>query len=152
VVGAAICLFLPLSAVAGDRLQEVLEHAGAAWKEGRYQEAEKGYKEAIELEGDASRAHARLAAFYLYRQRPDEAIAEYQEAIIRDPENPRLFVAMAIAYMHKQAYGMAQTMVQRALELDPGLANAQKLKAYVTAKQQAMNAIHGGATAARNVP
>ncbi len=144
-----LVLALPLQAEVVDDLEVLLQQADAAWKAGDYAAAESAYRQAIPLERDSARAHARLASFYLLRDRPREAVAEYQEAILRDPEDARLFVAIAVAYLHQRSYSMAQAMVQRALELDPGLANARKLQQYVEAKRRASAGASAGAPASR---
>ncbi len=129
---------LPLRAqAAADELKTLLQRADGAWKAGDLAAAESAYRKAIDVEGDAARAHARLASFYLLNDRPGEAIAEYQAAILRDPENARLFVAIAVAYLHERSNAKAHAMLQRALELEPDLANARKLEQYMEAKRQA---------------
>ena len=134
----ALCLgWVPPTRAQADDLQTLLQRADAAWKAGDFAIAESAYRKAIEAEGDSARAHARLASFYLLRDRPREAIGEYQAAILRDPENARLFVALAVAYLHERSYAKAHAMLQRALELDPNLANARKLEQYMEAKRQA---------------
>ncbi len=71
-------------------------------------------------------------------------IAAYQEAIQRDPENPKLFVGIAIAYLYRQAHAQAKAMIERALELDPGLANACKRDAHLAAKRKTLAEAHRG--------
>ncbi len=134
----ALCLGLvPSTQARAEDLQTLLQRADAAWKAGDFATAESAYQKAIQAEGDSARAHARLGSFYLLRDRPHEAIGEYQAAILRDPENARLFVAIAVAYLHERAYDKAHAMLQRALELEPDLANARKLQQYMEAKRQA---------------
>jgi len=44
--------------------------------------------------------------------------------------------------LHKQYYQMAESMVNHAMDLNPELENAQKLKQYIDAKKQAMAPAH----------
>ncbi len=106
------------------------------WQQKKFADAELQFKKAIALTPDSSQAHARLAGLYLIQNKTSEAINEYQNAIMEDPQNARLFIGIAIAYLHGQQYEMAQVMVARALELQPDMANAQKLRTYIDAKRQ----------------
>lgn len=137
-------LLMATPVFAAPAVGELLAQARTAWQAGHFDQAEEAFRQAIAADPDSSDAHARLASFYLSRQRSGDAIAEYQDAIINDPENAKLFVGLAIAYLHQQSYGMAQAMVARALELNPGLANARKLSEYVEAKQRLISEAHGG--------
>ena len=140
------------AAVPGPWVEILLERANQAWQAGQFDRAEAGFKEAVAADPQSSLAHARLASFYLTRQRTEEAISEFQEAITQDPENARLFVGLAIAYLHRQSYGMAQAMVQRALELDPDLANAKKLDQYMTARRKLLAGAPGRGTRTAGAP
>ena len=142
VIPAMLLMVAPVSAAPG--VAEHLAEARTAWQAGHFDQAENAFKQAIAADPESSDAHARLAAFYLSRQRAGDAIAEFQDAIINDPENAQLFVGLAIAYLHQQSYGMAQAMVSRALELNPALSNARKLSEYVDAKQRLVSEAHGG--------
>gem|GEM_PF-3964295 len=118
--------------------------AGPGQKAERSAQTEATLEQAIAADPGSSLAHARLAVFYLTRERTDDAIAEFQEAITHDPENAKLFVGLAIAYLHRRSYSMAQAMVERALELDPKLANARKLGEYIDARQLMLAKVHAG--------
>lgn len=140
------------AAVASPPVEALLDRADQAWRAGQFDQAEAGFKEAVAADPQSSLAHARLASFYLTRRRTEEAISEFQEAITQDPENARLFVGLAIAYLHRRSYGMAQAMVRRALELDPGLANARKLDEYVTARRKLLTEAPGRRTGTTGAP
>ncbi len=138
-----LALFMAIGPVyAGASQTDPMTEAAAAWKEGKFDQAEEAFKRAIAADPEASLPYARLAAFYLSRQRAGDAIAQYQEAITRDPKNARLFVGIAVAYLHEQAYGMARAMVDQAVKLDPALANAKKLRDYVDAKERLLAKAH----------
>lgn len=148
----SVVLFLLLGGMATAGLaagvEGLLQQAAAAWKAKKYDEAEQAYRKAVAAEPESVKAHERLAAFYLSRQRAAEAVPEYQAAIMADPENPRLFLGLSIAYLHQHSYGMAKAMADRALELDPSLKNVAKLQQYIDAKQKVLARAHAAGKAA----
>lgn len=109
------------------------------WSQGKLSEAESAFKNALSEAPDSSAAHQRLASLYLTMNKTKEAISEYQNAITLDSENPDLFIGIAIAYLHSRYYNMAQAMVMQAIELNPELAQAQKLKTYIDAKKDTLD-------------
>lgn len=113
---------------------ELISSGNSLWSEGKLDEAEAAFKQALQADPESSKANERLASLYLTQNKTGEAIAAYQDAIILDPENAGLFVGIAIAYLHKKYYQMAESMVNHAIELDPELQNAKKLKQYIDAK------------------
>jgi len=112
----------------------LVEAGNQFWSEGRLEQAESSFREAIRLDPGAALPHARLAGLLLSQQRNAEARTAYQHAIMNDPEDPALFLALAIVYLHEKSYQQAQAMVDVALELAPGLEDALKLQQYVAAK------------------
>lgn len=101
-------------------------------------ELESELKKAISETPNSSVAHQRLASLYLTQNKAREAISEYQNAITLDSENPKLFIGIAIAYLHMKYYEMAEVMVKQAIEMDPEMDQAKKLKAYIDAKNAAI--------------
>jgi tetratricopeptide (TPR) repeat protein len=109
------------------------------WSQGNLTEAETAFKKALEIDSESSIAHERLANLYLTQNKTSEAIEQYQEAIINDTENAHLYIGLAIAYLHKKYYQMAEAMANQAITLAPELAHAQKLKAYIDAKNEQLS-------------
>ncbi len=71
--------------------------------------------------------------FFLEKRNPQKAIAEFQHAITLDPRYALAFTGLADAYIwqasftneaDKELYGKAKTATDKALELDPHLADA----------------------------
>ncbi len=71
--------------------------------------------------------------FFLEKRNPEKAIAEFQHAITLDPSYALAFTGLADAYIwqasftndaDKELYGKAKTATDKALELDPHLADA----------------------------
>jgi tetratricopeptide (TPR) repeat protein len=123
-------------AVQAASTDELISQGTTLWSEGKLDEAEAAFKQALQADPESSKANERLASLYLTQNKTGEAIAAYQDAIILDSQNADLFVGIAIAYLHKKYYQMAESMVNHAIELDPELQNAQKLKQYIDAKNQ----------------
>ena len=132
VVFLAVLLTAPVGAAEIDSL---LEAGNKLWSEGKLEQAESTFREAIELDPGAAQPHTRLAGLLLSQHRNDEARAEYQQAIMDDPEDPELFLALAIVYLHEKSYSNAQAMVDIALGLAPEMENALKLQQYVTSRR-----------------
>lgn len=155
-------VLLTASAGATD-VDSLVETGNRLWAEGKLEQAESTFREAISLDPEAALPHERLAGLLLMQNRNDEARSEYQNAIINDPQDPNLFLALAIVYLHEKSYSNAQAMVEIALELDPGRENALKLQQYVVTRMDRLeatdedaadipitipqDAIHGGAPA-----
>ncbi len=121
----------------------LIDSGNKYWSEGKLEEAESTFREAIKADPDAALPHARLAGLLLSQHRNDEARAEYQNAIMNDPEDPNLFLALAIVYLHEKSYSNAQAMVNIALELDPDRENALKLQQFVTSRMGRLEASPG---------
>ncbi len=128
-----------ISALQASPLEDLIVSGNTFWSQGKLTEAEAEFKKALEFNPDSSEAHARMANLYLTQNKTSEAVEEFQNAINDDPENPNLFIGLAITYLHKQYYEMAEAMVKQAIELNPELANAQKLQTYIDAKKERMN-------------
>ena len=121
----AVFLGLLLTAPAGAvDVDSLVEAGNKYWSEGKLEQAESTFREAINLDSGAALPHARLAGLLMSQHRNDEARVEYQNAIMNDPEDPNLFLALAIVYLHEKSYSNAQAMVDVALELAPDKENA----------------------------
>jgi Tfp pilus assembly protein PilF len=145
----AIMLSVLLAAPAGAADVDSLVEAGNQfWSEGKLEQAEATFREAIELDPEAALPHARLAGLLLSQHRNDEARTEYQNAIMNDPEDPDLFLALAIVYLHEKSYSNAQAMVDIALELEPDKENALTLQQYVAARMDRLEATAGDSSEA----
>jgi tetratricopeptide (TPR) repeat protein len=134
-ISSLVSLFL-ITSVQATSTRDLIVSGNTLWSEGKFSEAETSFKKALEGEPASSVAHERLANLYLTQNKTSEAIEEFQNAINDDPENANLFIGIAIAYLHKQYYQMADAMVNRAMQLNPDLTNAQKLKQYIDAKKE----------------
>jgi tetratricopeptide (TPR) repeat protein len=132
---ALFCGLLLMSSAEAASTEDYINAGNNFWSEAKLDKAEIEFKKAIDSSPDSSFAHERLANLYLTMNKSADAVEEFQHAIMLDAENPKLFIGISIAYLHQKYYQMAQAMASRALELDPDLQNAQKLKQYIDAKQ-----------------
>ena len=121
-----------------------VEQGNQLWSEGKLQQAEARFREAIETEPDSALPHARLAGLLLSQHRNAEARQEYQYAIMKEPEDPQLFLALAIVYLHEKSYSNAQSMLDIAMELAPGKENVHKLQEYLTSRMENPGGVHAG--------
>lgn len=147
---ASLIIFTSLQA---STLNQLITEGNTLWSQGKLDEAEEQFLKALKIDPESSLAHTRLANFYLTQNKIPEAIEEFQNAITSDPENASLFVGIAIAYLHQKYYQMAESMVNHAIQLNPELENAQKLKTYIDAKKDQMNNVEAHEdTAALSIP
>jgi len=137
-----MCCLIVAPAGAAD-VESLVESGNQYWSEGKLEQAESTFREAIELDPGGALPHARLAGLLLSQHRNDEARAEYQNAIMNDPVDPNLFLALAIVYLHEKSYSNAQAMVDIALELDPDSENAFMLQQYVTSRMDTLDTTAG---------
>jgi cytochrome c-type biogenesis protein CcmH/NrfG len=92
----------------------------------------KGIKENPEEKSN----YVNLANLYLANNKTKKAIGAYQEAINHDNSNAKLFAGLSIAYLHQSKYSMAKAMAEQAVELDPEMKHAKKIKEYIIAKEE----------------
>lgn len=133
IVAVLLGVFYTAPVMAED-VDNLVEAGNKFWSEGKLEQAESTFREAIELDPGAALPHARLAGLLLSQHRNDKARMEYQNAIMNDPQDAGLFLALAIVYLHEKSYSNAQAMVDIALELEPDGENALKLQQYVTSR------------------
>ena len=133
IVAVLLAAFLTSPVVAED-VDSLVAAGNQFWSEGKLEQAESTFRQAIKLDPGAALPHARLAGLMLSQQRNDEAHIEYQNAIMNDPQDAGLFLALAIVYLHEKSYSNAQAMVDIALELEPDSENASKLQQYVRSR------------------
>ena len=142
IVAVLLAVFYTAPVMAED-VDNLVEAGNKFWSEGKLEQAESTFREAIELDPGAVLPHARLAGLLLSQHRNDEARIEYQNAIMNDPQDAGLFLALAIVYLHEKSYSNAQAMVDIALELEPDSENALKLQQYVTSRVDTLDTTAG---------
>ena len=71
-------------------------------------------------------AHYRLSEVYDRQKRKKEAILEAEKATQLDSDNARFFVQLGMLEKQQQDFTAAEHSLLRAIELDPGLADAHR--------------------------
>ena len=117
---------------------KLIEEGNLYWSENKLEEAESTFRKAIEADSESAHAYSLLGALLVIQNRGEEAVAAYQEAIMREPENAKYFAAISIAYLHMGYHEMAQSMANRATELDPEMKHAKDISKYIDAKMERM--------------
>jgi tetratricopeptide (TPR) repeat protein len=90
-----------------------------------WQEAEREFKRALELNPSYSRAHHDYAWFLVAMERFDEAIAEMKRAQELDPLSPLANSDVGWVYLRARRYDDAIKQIERTLELEPDFGSAQ---------------------------
>ncbi len=89
---------------------------GAAhYRVGRFEEAERHYRESLRLEPRQADTRVEFANLLSGRQRADEALAYYREAARLDPRNPRAVSFLADALVRAEHFDEARPWLERAL-------------------------------------
>jgi TolB-like protein len=88
------------------------------WAEWNWQEAEKNFKQAIELNRNCVAGHAYYAFYLIFMKRYDEALSEAKNAVEVDPLWPMTKVILAYTLFYKHQYDSAMTQVNEALSID----------------------------------
>ena len=96
-----------------------IELANACQAENRTGEAEKYYKQAIQLRPGYPRAYENLAFFYNLNGRYDEALDLYKKATELAPDNIDSFINMGSMYLNKGDPGNAILMYEKANAIQP---------------------------------
>ncbi len=109
----------PLSFVAAYNLGVFLK------QEGRFQEATPHLQEAARIGPKRSEALRMLAGIAAEQNNEAAALGYLQQARERDPNNPELLNELALALMPVAPISQVRSLLQRAVALDPNLANAQ---------------------------
>jgi len=83
-----------------------------AWTEGKYEEAEKYYKECLKIGGDQPSAHHGLGRIYIARKEYTNAIGHYSEAICKGSASEDVYGELALALIMEGKYTNALAMLQ----------------------------------------
>ena len=88
-----------------------------------YAEAEKSYKEAIEIKSDYSEARYNLCGLYLTLAQWDKAIDECSKAgsDVRYRSRDKAFTSLGVAYFRKGDFDKAKENYLKSLEINPAL-------------------------------
>ena len=125
---AAPSLALLLSC--GALCAQTLQQAENLWKAHDYQNAVKAFDALLAANPKNADYRVRYGQFFFERYDPQEAAKLFEEAIALDPKNARAHLGLATV-LADQFSGKANESADKALELDPKLAEAHSLKARI---------------------
>lgn len=105
-----------------------IENCGLAYeRNGNFEEAEKYYLEALEVDPESAKLFNRLGVFYHDQTQYEKSIGYYLKALEREPNNLLFLENLALAYSMKNDYGAAIEIYEKFLQISP--ANAKILNA-----------------------
>ncbi|MEZ7893250.1 MAG: PorV/PorQ family protein [Candidatus Wallbacteria bacterium] len=105
---------------------------------GRYDEAVKAYREALNMKPNLEEAHVKLAGIYQYQKLYGEAIEEYKDAIAINPVNPDNYISISSLYAKIGEFDKAQEACEIVVRMAPGTTKAKIAQnLYETFKRQA---------------
>ena len=105
---------------------------------GRYDEAAKAYREALNMKPDLEAAHVKLAGIYQYQKLYSEAIEEYKDAIAINPSNPDNYISVSSLYAKIGEFDKASEACEIVIRMAPGSTKAKIAQnLYETFKRQA---------------
>lgn len=107
-----------------DNLVGIINLAIVENADGKYAEAEKLLKKAIQIKFDAGKAWLMLGTMYMDLDRLDEAVAALSWAVIYEPGNPRARNYLGVVIGRKGWYDGAQSELRKAVEIDPQYTDA----------------------------
>jgi len=104
---------------------------------GRYDEAARAFREALNMKPDLEEAHIKLAGIYQYQKLYTEAIEEYKDAIAINPSNPDNYVSAASLYAKIGEFDKAAEACEIVIRMAPGTPKAKTAQnLYETFKRQ----------------
>jgi tetratricopeptide (TPR) repeat protein len=102
--------------------------------DGRPQEAERSFKQALKLAPRNTQAYEHLARFYAMRGRLTEAVRSYEVAVAARPEDAHLHHFLGVLYQYGGNLNRAAKSYDKAVGLAPDLAESKNNLAYILAE------------------
>ena len=100
--------------------------AGAIYlAEGRYEEAIRAFKRAIDGEPDLSAHHYHLGRAYLGIDRTSEAIEAFQDAVALDPDHEMAHWHLGVLYADRGEYERAAAEYEEVIRINPDHGDAR---------------------------
>ena len=96
-----------------------MREARKAAQRGRFGEAERSFRRAIEINGDLVNGYIGLGRALMGQNRPEEAREVYLQAIDRFPADPKVHLALASWHMRRDENSSAEDAFRHCLEADP---------------------------------
>ncbi|HOD42145.1 MAG TPA: PorV/PorQ family protein, partial [Candidatus Wallbacteria bacterium] len=104
---------------------------------GRYDEAAKAFREALNMKPNLEEAHTKLAGIYQYQKLYVEAIEEYKDAIAINPSNPDNYISVSSLYAKIGEFEKAAEACEIVIRMAPGTPKAKTAQnLYETFRRQ----------------
>jgi tetratricopeptide (TPR) repeat protein len=100
-------------------MNALLGTGDTAWEQGRVEEAEAAYRQAIEADPEATAPRLRLAGLQLAQQRYHEGLRSYQSVLALQPDDQTLghvYLGMGLAYLHTGSRELARQAFTQATD------------------------------------
>ena len=98
---------------------ELIQRGDALTAEGKIQEAEALYRQAVETAPDNGLAHFKLAGNSIVQGRYSDGVKSYQRFISLNGSDAKAFIGMGAAYVHMGRYQLAKAAFEEALRIEP---------------------------------
>jgi Tfp pilus assembly protein PilF len=136
------CLSLNLQAAqAAASATTAIEQGNRLWEEGKLEEAQKRFEEAVKAEPKSINALMKLAGIQVTRLTYSNAIATYRDVLAIDPKYAKAWMGMGMCYLHSGDREMARAAFDEALKAEPGRkAQIEPVLAQLDEKIQAKRA------------
>jgi len=117
IVLAALCV--TYGAQAAGTATAAIEQGMRLWEEGKLEDAQGRFEEAVKADSKSIDAHMKLAGIQVTRLSYSSAIQTYRGAIGLDPNNAKAWMGMGMCYMHIGSKEMARASFEEALRAEP---------------------------------
>ena len=117
IILSACCLTVGAQAAA--TATTAIEQGNRLWEEGKLEEAQVRFEEAVKADSKSIDAKMKLAGIQLTRLSYSGAILTYRDVLAIDPKNAKAWMGMGMCYLHSGSREMARSAFEEALRADP---------------------------------
>ncbi len=120
IIGIAVACFLISGVQAATSTESAIEQGNRLWEEGKLEEAQKRFEDAVKAQPKSIDARMKLAGIQVTRLNYSNAINTYRDVLAIDPKFAKAWMGMGMCYMHSGAREMARAAFEEALLAEPG--------------------------------
>lgn len=114
----------PAEPVVSPITQRTFDEANRALKEGKMEQAERGYRSVLQSNPELGGPHANLGVIYRAANRLPEALAEFTQAVRLSPKQPIYLNQLGVTYRLLGQFEKAREAYENAIALDANYAKA----------------------------
>lgn len=96
-----------------------IDQGNRLWEEGKHEEAQKRFEEAVKADPKSIDALMKLAGIQMTRLNYSAAILTYRDVLAIDPKFAKAWMGMGMCYLHSGSREMARTAFEEALRAEP---------------------------------